>query len=87
MKKRNLKCLLSSVRPIIKDYVGRILDDEIYEKFENTDMNPFGEMGEFHSTLIDLDIFKFPIQYEIKSIYKCEDKFGEKWEINVKYFR
>ena len=31
MKKRNLKCLLSSVRPQIKDFVGKILDDEIYE--------------------------------------------------------
>lgn len=50
-------------------------------------MNPFGEMGEFHSTLLDLDIFKFPIKYEIKSEYKCEDKFGEKWEIDVNYFK
>ena len=45
----------------------------------------FVEMGEFHSTLLDLDIFEFPIKYEIKSVYKCEDKFGEKWEINAKY--
>ena len=87
MNKRRLKCLLSSVRPIIKDYAGKILDDEIYEKFKNIEMNPFGEMGEFHSTLLDLDIFKFPIQYEIKSIYRSEDKFGEKWEIDVNYFK
>ena len=33
------------------------------------------------------DIFKFPIQYEIKSKYKCEDKFGEKWKIDVNYFK
>lgn len=87
MKKRKLKCLLSSVRPRIKDCIGKILDDEVYEKFKNTEMNPFGEMGEFHSTLLDLDIFKFPIQYEIKSKYKCEDKFGEKWELDVNYFK
>lgn len=85
MKKRNLKCLLSSVRPQIKDFVGKILDDEIYEKFKKMEINSFGEMGEFHSTLLDLDIFEFPIKYEIKSVYKCEDKFGEKWEINAKY--
>ena len=63
----------------------KILDDEIYEEFKKLEINPFGEMGEFHSTLLDLDIFEFPIKYDIKSIYKCEDKFGEKWEINANY--
>ena len=87
MKKRNLKCLLSSVRPQIKDCIEKILDDEIYEKFKKLDMNPFGEMGEFHGTLLDLDIFEFPIRYEIKTINKCEDKFGEKWEIIVNYYK
>lgn len=87
MKKRKLKCLLSSVRPQIKDSLGKILDDEVYEDFQRKEIDSFGEMGEFHSTLLDLDIFDFPIRYDIKSIRKCEDKFGEKWELIVDYFK
>lgn len=87
MKKRKLKCMLSSVRPQIKDYVGKIFDDKTFETFKQLDINVFGEKGEFHSTLIDLDIFDFPIKYEIKSINKCTDKYGEKWEVNADYFK
>lgn len=87
VKKRKLKCLLSSVRPQIRDNIGQILDEEMYEKFKKIGINPFGEMGEFHSTLLDLDVFDFSIRYDIKSIKKCEDKFGEKWEIIADYYK
>ncbi len=87
IKKRNLKCLLSSVRPKIKDYLGKIFDDEMYNNFNKLNVNPFGENGEFHSTLLDLDIFDFSIKYDIKSENKCMDKFGEKWEISVNYYK
>lgn len=86
-KKRNLKCLLSSVRPEIKDYIGEIFDDKMYDKFKKLEIDPFGEKGEFHSTLLDLDIFEFSIKYDIKSVNKCTDKFGDKWEISVNYFK
>ena len=33
MKKRKLKCLLSSVRPRIKDCIGKILDDEVLHSY------------------------------------------------------
>lgn len=87
MKKRNLKCLLSSVRPKIKDFTGEIFDDNMYEEFKKMQINPFGENGEFHSTLLNLDMFEFPIKYNIKSINKCKDKFGEKWEIDANYYK
>lgn len=87
MKKRNLQCLLSSVRPKIKKFLGKILNDEVYDEFKKIGINPFGEMGEFHSTLLNLNIFDFPIRYDIKETYKCEDKFGEKWEINARYYK
>lgn len=87
MKKRHLKCLLSSVRPQIKEYLGKILDSKVYEEFKKLEINPFGENGEFHSTLLNLDIFEFPINYTIESTNKCVDKFGEKWEITAKYYK
>lgn len=87
IKRIKLKCLLSSVRPVIKDYIGKIFDEEMYKNFNELDINPFGANDEFHSTLLDLDIFEFDIKYEIKSSNKCIDKFGEKWEINVKYYK
>lgn len=85
IKKRKLKCMLSSVRPQIKDFVGRIFDDKIYEEFNKLNIDPFGEKGEFHSTLLDLDIFDFSIKYDIRSVNKCMDKFGEKWEVSADY--
>lgn len=87
IKKRNLKCILSSVRSELKDCLGKIFDEEMYENFNNLKINPFGENGEFHTTLIDLDVFEFPIKYNIKSINKCIDKFGEKWEISANYYK
>lgn len=87
MKKRNLVCLLSSVRPMIKDCVGKILDDKMYENFKKKGISPLGENGEFHSTLLNLDIFEFPIKYNIKSTYKSSDKYGDKWEVLSHYYK
>lgn len=87
MKKRNLICLLSSVRPKIKEYLGKIFDDEIYETFKKIGISPLGENGEFHSTLLNLDVFEFQIKYNIKSIHKRSDKFGDKWEVLVDYYK
>ena len=79
--------MLSSVRPELKDCLGKVFDEEMYEKFNHLKIDPLGEKGEFHSTLIDLDLFEFSIKYNIESINKCTDKFGDKWEISAHYYK
>lgn len=86
-QKRKVKCVLTSVRPIIKDSLGKVFDIELYKSFKDTGIDALGEKGEFHSTLIGLDIFKFPIRYRNRGMVQTVDKFGEKWETLTDYFR
>ena len=67
-----------------------VFQKEVSEKF-NKDLSEYKIEEEVEKPEVDidldLDIFEFPIRYEIKTINKCEDKFGEKWEIIVNYYK
>lgn len=70
--------LITVTRPAIYDFSGRIFDKDTYDCFCAMNINPFGEKGEFHSTLINADIFSFPINYKFNKYIDVCDKFGEK---------
>lgn len=46
------------------EWLGKCYDRFAYESFVKLGIHPLGELGEFHTTLIDMDIFQQPIQYK-----------------------
>lgn len=48
------------------NYLGRIIDMEIFEDFINKQIDPCGEYGEFHTVVIDGPMFTIPL-----NIKKC----------------
>lgn len=80
IEEHKIKCILSAVRPSfgIEDYVGHVLTRELFRKFQNLGINPLGENGEYHTTLVGMDVFDEEIPYIIKGKRMLTDKHGEK---------
>lgn len=83
----DIRSLITITRPGLYHFSGKIFDKETYEHFLKMGINPFGEQGEFHSTLIDSDIFNFSINYKLNNRIKVIDKFGEKMVSDYFYFK
>ena len=67
LEKRNIKSVITTItHPLINsDWLGKIFNRQAYEHFKNLGIDPFGENGEFHTTLINADCFNQPLQYQI----------------------
>ena len=58
MKKRDIKCIITTIRSerLNDNWLGRIYDNEAYNELQELGVDPFGEAGEFHTTLIDFNM-------------------------------
>ena len=67
MEKRNIQSIITTItHPSIgSEWLGRFFDRQAYEHFKQIGVDPFGENGEFHTTLINADFFNKPFQYDI----------------------
>ena len=58
-----ITCLESE--KIDSKWLGKKFDRSMYEYFRKLGIDPFGEQGEFHTTLVNADYFKKPLLYKI----------------------
>lgn len=88
LEAHKIKSLISIIRPPLLEtkWLGQVYSRFMYEHFEAMGIDSFGEKGEFHTTLVDADIFSSSIRYHVDSIEKVTDKFGEKWRANIEYY-
>ncbi|MDZ7671855.1 MAG: diphthine--ammonia ligase [Halanaerobiales bacterium] len=47
-----------------KKYLGKILDKELVNEFEEIGIDPNGENGEYHTVVLDGPIFNYPLEIE-----------------------
>lgn len=79
IEEKKIKTIITLVdeKKLSLNWLGRCYDRFAYESFVKMGIHPLGEWGEFHTTLIDMDIFKHPIQY------KCIYREGNTIEIKI----
>lgn len=65
IEKRKIKSIITTINhgSIKSKWLGKAFDKSVYETFCNFDIDPFGEGGEYHTTLVDADCFKESLQY------------------------
>ncbi len=71
-QKRNIKTIISRVNICFLDdkWLGKEYNQETFEQFEKLGIDQFGEKGEFHTTVVDADIFKKPLSYRLSDVSK-----------------
>jgi uncharacterized protein (TIGR00290 family) len=69
-----------------KDFIGRIIDEELVCEFEKRKICPCGENGEFHSFVIDGPIFKNKIEI-LESEPILKEGFWRHWFLDIKKYR
>lgn len=67
IEKHRIKSIITTINhPIIsRDLLGTYFSREVYEYLKDLDVDPFGELDEFHTTLVDADFFVAPLQYSL----------------------
>ena len=55
-----------------KGYIGKILDSDLVEALEAKGIDPCGEEGEFHTLVVECEIFKQPVAASIMGVKKHE---------------
>lgn len=50
---------------ISRSLLGEIFSREIYHYMNHLGIDPFGELDEFHTTLVNADFFKAPLRYHL----------------------
>lgn len=70
IEKRNIKSIITTVNHhlIESKWLGKVFDRRAYEHFISLGVDPFGEGGEFHTTLVDADCFAEPLEYMIEEM-------------------
>ncbi|MDD4955484.1 MAG: diphthine--ammonia ligase [Candidatus Omnitrophica bacterium] len=69
-----------------KDFIGRVIDEELVREFERRKICPCGENGEFHSFVVDGPIFRNKIEIlEGEPILK--EGFWRHWFLDVKKYQ
>ncbi|MGM0446318.1 MAG: diphthine--ammonia ligase [Bacillota bacterium] len=63
-----------------KKYLGKILDKELVNEFEEIGIDPNGENGEYHTVVLDGPIFNYPIKVKKQNILHNEGY----WFQNIK---
>lgn len=82
IEKRNIKAIIANIDPNLlnTDWLGKIYDRNVYNKLVKLNINPFGDDGEFDTTLTDADYFKKKLSYKILGI---NDNYGLELKLNV----
>ncbi len=67
MQRRKMQSVITWVNPqkLPSHWIGAVYDDCAYHAFERAGIDPLGENGEFHTTLINCDRFSHPIDLDI----------------------
>ena len=59
---------LLTTKLIDKQWLGKIYNRDSYLYFQSLGLDPLGENGEFHTTLVNGDIFYKPLKYKLMQI-------------------
>ena len=67
LENRKIKSIITTINhpSIDTKWLGEKYDRLAYQHFKSIGIDPFGENGEFHTTLVDADCFDSPIQYNL----------------------
>jgi uncharacterized protein (TIGR00290 family) len=58
---------------LTEDFLGQIIDFDLIEKFKKAGIDPSGELGEYHTVVIDGPLFLSPINIQPESHYEYQD--------------
>lgn len=66
MEERSLTSIITVIKSPYIDlhWLGKAFYRYAYKEFSDLEIDTFGEYGEFHTTLINADIFKYPLNYQ-----------------------
>ncbi len=66
MRRRKMQCIITWVNPekLSAYWLGKHFDEVAYRAFERAGIDPMGENGEFHTTLIDCDRFSHALSLD-----------------------
>lgn len=56
-----------------KDFLGQIIDFDLIEKMQRAGIDPSGELGEYHTVVLDGPLFSFPVDIRPQSTYDAGD--------------
>jgi len=69
-----------------RDFIGRIIDEEMVKEFEKRKICPCGENGEFHSFVVDGPIFANRIKIlESEPVFK--EGFWKHWFLDIRKYQ
>ena len=60
MEERKIQAIITSIRHsnVSINWMGKLYDRNAYNCFKDLKIDPLGELGEFHTTVIDCDLYK-----------------------------
>ncbi|WP_270564206.1 hypothetical protein [Clostridium beijerinckii] len=75
INKRRIKPIITRINTsmLSEEWLGKAFNEEVYDAFCSLGINPFGENGEFHTTVVDADVYKKAMNYNLCSNEKQED--------------
>lgn len=67
LKERKINCIITAIgTPLLSDsWLGKTFDDYAFEHFKSLGIDPLGENGEYHTTLVDADFLKKQLVYRV----------------------
>lgn len=76
LENRHIKTIITRINTDLLDakWLGKVYDRTIYKTFCFLDINPFGEYGEFHTTVVNADIFKDEMRYSLDDSSMTDDQ-------------
>lgn len=66
IEEKNIQTIITlvNVEKLSTDWLGKYYDRFAYESFAKLGIHPLGEWDEFHTTLVNMDIFNQPLRYK-----------------------
>jgi len=66
----NIRSVITMVdnNKLSREWLGRIYDRTVYNHFNVLNIDPLGECGEFHTTVVDATLFQNPLDYKVLEI-------------------
>ena len=76
METRKVEAIITRVNTSYLDrrYLGRTFDRDVYNSFCAMSIDPFGEHGEYHTTVVNADIFKETMSYTIDRNERAQER-------------
>lgn len=60
-------------KQLTEDFLGQIIDFDLIKKMQHAGIDPSGELGEYHTVVIDGPLFSFPINIQPESHYDFQN--------------